>query len=296
LVELSIFNRGFKTEESIEIVLNKSLSYNLIGSNNQDAEILNNKVKIPRIGSSDETTIIFLIEGGEFSPKDVTSCLSKETKGRIVEKFEEIPVTWQIRVTGIIVIFFVIAIAYGAYFLYTDSITLEKRANTDAGKIEQSIAQSTSAIKENLDAIQSTLTKSSATDSVNGWTIPDYYKTTSDPLYQALKSSKIQINVQVSDRKSDFVTATVFLKNDSSESLDVTIQLKSASSVGKIKDHELRKYGLIAIPTKSISQAFKLIIPKNSQIPAEKTIYASIYIEDFKGKTISLAKEILVDI
>lgn len=196
LVELSIFNRGFKTEESIEIVLNKSLSYNLIGSNNQDAEILNNKVKIPRIGSSDETTIIFLIEGGEFSPKDVTSCLSKETKGRIVEKFEEIPVTWQIRVTGIIVIFFVIAIAYGAYFLYTDSITLEKRANTDAGKIEQSIAQSTSAIKENLDAIQSTLTKSSATDSVNGWTIPDYYKTTSDPLYQALKSSKIQINVQ----------------------------------------------------------------------------------------------------
>ena len=38
LVEISIFNRGFKTEETVELTLNHGLRYELLGSNSQDAK------------------------------------------------------------------------------------------------------------------------------------------------------------------------------------------------------------------------------------------------------------------
>ena len=82
LVEISIFNRGFKTEEAIDVTLNHTLRYELIGSNNQDAQVANNRITVPRIGPSDDATVLLLVEPGIFKPDDITQCLSKETKGR----------------------------------------------------------------------------------------------------------------------------------------------------------------------------------------------------------------------
>ncbi len=39
LVEISILNRGFKTEESVEVTLGSALSYEMLGSNSQDVKL-----------------------------------------------------------------------------------------------------------------------------------------------------------------------------------------------------------------------------------------------------------------
>ena len=50
LVELTIFNRGFKTEESIEVTLNPSLKYEMLGASSQDATLVKNKLVISLTG------------------------------------------------------------------------------------------------------------------------------------------------------------------------------------------------------------------------------------------------------
>lgn len=91
LVEVSVFNRGFKTEETIDITLNHAMRYELVGSNSQEVLVSGNKITIPRVGPSDDVTVLLLVEPGTFKSNDIIQCLSKETMGRTVEKVENIP-------------------------------------------------------------------------------------------------------------------------------------------------------------------------------------------------------------
>ena len=58
IAEISVMNRGFKTEEGIELLLNPAMHYELVGSNNPDATIVRNKLCVPRIGSADDCSIL----------------------------------------------------------------------------------------------------------------------------------------------------------------------------------------------------------------------------------------------
>lgn len=102
LAEITIFNRGFKTEEAVELSLNPSLQYNIVGSNSQDISLSKNKLTISRVGPGDEVTTILLVEGGVFAKGDISNCLSKETKGEIVSSLEQVPETAQQRIKSTI--------------------------------------------------------------------------------------------------------------------------------------------------------------------------------------------------
>ena len=113
LVELSIFNRGLKTEESIELILSHMLKYELVGSNHQDARVLTNKVMIPRIGPSDEVTVLLMVEHGTFRKDDIVQCLSKETKGKVVSKLDEVGFTGSQRIFIVALVVVGVGLIYG---------------------------------------------------------------------------------------------------------------------------------------------------------------------------------------
>lgn len=107
LVEVSVFNRGFKTEEAIDVTLNHAMRYELVGSNSQEVRVSGNKITIPRVGPSDDVTVLLLVELGTFKSNDIIQCLSKETMGRTVEKVENIPPNGpqRIAIVGMFVVF-----------------------------------------------------------------------------------------------------------------------------------------------------------------------------------------------
>ncbi|MBB5448040.1 MULTISPECIES: hypothetical protein [unclassified Paraburkholderia] len=93
MAELSVMNRGFKTEEQIEVSMAPTLQYEVVGSTNNDVSLSGNKLIIPRVGAGDDVTTILLVEGGPFSSSDISNCLSKESKGIVVGKLEQVPMT-----------------------------------------------------------------------------------------------------------------------------------------------------------------------------------------------------------
>ncbi len=95
LAEITIFNRGFKTEESIKLSLGPSLQYNIVGSSSQDVLLVKNKLIISRIGPGDDVTTLLLVEGGAFTAGEISNCLSKESKGRVVRSPTDRPSTYQ---------------------------------------------------------------------------------------------------------------------------------------------------------------------------------------------------------
>src|SRR5215204_6416118 len=117
LVEISMFNRGFKTEENVEMTLNHALRYELLGSNSQDSKVAGNKVVVPRIGPSDEVTVLLLVEGGEFKKDDIVQCLSKENKGQLASKLDEVTPTGPQRISIVGMFVAVPALLYGLTFL-----------------------------------------------------------------------------------------------------------------------------------------------------------------------------------
>src|SRR5258708_36432779 len=57
LAEVTVFNRGWKTEEVIELSLTSSLKYEMVGASNQDISLAKNKVSIPRSGPGGEVSV-----------------------------------------------------------------------------------------------------------------------------------------------------------------------------------------------------------------------------------------------
>lgn len=135
LVEITIFNRGFKTEEAIEVTLNPALKYEMLGTSNQDATVAKNKLLVSRLGASDEVAVILVVENGVFKPDDISQCLSKETKGTIATKLELVPITSSQRVSLVVWMLLIPALLYGVnygmdYFF--------KRVNTLPASVDNS--------------------------------------------------------------------------------------------------------------------------------------------------------------
>ena len=86
IIELTIINRGFKTEEKIEIQLNPTCTYELVASTDGSTVLHKNKISVERLSGEDEITAIVLTEGKEFTREDIISVSSKETKGKLVKK------------------------------------------------------------------------------------------------------------------------------------------------------------------------------------------------------------------
>jgi hypothetical protein len=91
IVQLSLINRGFKTEEDIEITLDRQLTYELVASTMSKVSLEGDTLTVPRLSANDQMQFVLMADGGTFSPSSIIGVASRETKGKTVENLEKVP-------------------------------------------------------------------------------------------------------------------------------------------------------------------------------------------------------------
>jgi len=264
LVEISVFNRGFKTEETIDVVLSNVMHYELVGSNSHDAQVVGNKIVIPRIGPSEDVTVLLLVEPSGFKPDDIIQCLSKDTKGSTVAKLENVPPNGPQRI--IIVGMFVVvpALLYGTTFALNYAFALLN---------DRPVVTSTN--EDNLAPFE-----------VSGWKIPHFYKGNSS-LLEPFVEGNITATVGDVSRKGEIATVPISFGNQTSEVLKISFSVNTALSGKRFKSYELSTGEFIVIPGKTETRSLRVVVPEVSKSQAERTVFIDANIKSMTGQTLS---------
>lgn len=266
IVEISVLNRGFKTEEQIELSLNPQLHYELIGSNNPDATLNGAKLAIPRIGSSDDCSVLLQADHGKFSHEDIVNCLSKESKGKVTTKLEELPLTAQQRVN--VVVFFVIIVAVGALlFLSIDSI-LETLDPDAAARSEEKPA---SAPLQKHD--------------LQGWNISDIYE--DKAIYKYIVTKDLQIAMGTVTHRGQTLSIPITVANRTPEVFSLTAWTSSPVDDSGIDYERLRLSNRVIFP-KGI---FKYTLyAATGTAEAEKTALVQVWLTSEAGEMLKATR------
>ena len=264
LVELSVFNRGFGTEEDIEVTLNHTRKYAIIGSNSQDVTMQGNKLWISRIGSSDEVTVLLDVAGSAFKQDDIVQCLSRQTTGKIVSLLSEVSATGPQRIRAVAV---VIALALSVYAgTYVMNHGLAKILGISQTPIE-----------------------------VHGWQVPGIYNDTGNELFESFTNGKLAIHLYPTSRKGDWVTVPVTISNSTDGVIDVSVDMTTAASAKRAQVSGLTTGIVTLTPGQSARRSLRVIIPENADSESDRTIFVSGMISDTVGTdTLSMRTEISV--
>ncbi|MGQ0688630.1 MAG: hypothetical protein ACT4NK_07710 [Limnobacter sp.] len=266
IVELSVMNRGFKTEESIELILSPAMHYELLGSNNPDATLVTNKLSVPRIGSADDCSILLQVENGRFTHADIVSCLSKETKATVATKLEEVPVTAQQRVGNTVMIGIFSLMIFGGvngidYFIGRD---------TETGSSEQAATEVKSAPNETPPDLQ-------------GWTIRRIYATEDNEIYQSIISRKIIISTSKPSVRGKVLLVPVKVRNDSDIALTLSLSISASLSQDDIDFDKRRLSSRLLLPNDFIEVTFEAIVPKETN---RQAVSLEFFLETLEGETL----------
>lgn len=263
LAEITVFNRGFKTEETVELSLSPTMQYNMVGSNSEDVSLTKNKLTIPRIGPGDEMTALLLVEGGSFSRDDISNCLSKETKGRIVAKLEEVPPTGPQRIgllaTFIAVPLILYSLPYAFDYIRTGTLG-EKKATTE----------------------------------IQGWAVPRFYESTSE-LFTAFKDGRILVSLGVPSRKKDIVTIPATVQNKTGEPFRYSLRMTTRASEDRIPSYERALSDVFVAPSVTSDKSLNVVIPVQPSSASEKMVFVNVFIQSERGDSLSLNRTFSVE-
>jgi hypothetical protein len=249
-------NRGFKTEEAVELTLNPQLHYDLIGSNNPDAALNNSRLNIPRIGSADDCSVLLQVERGRFTHEDFVGCLSKETKGVLKTKLEEIPVTAQQRV-GILA-FLTVVVLVGVLGFKGLDVLLGKTSEPSAAEI------------------------SKRAERLQGWQVPEIYE--DNRLYEDLKSGKIQITVGKPTVKNSVASFPLSVVNQSNGPITFTAYTSGAAPQDRLPFDQKRISSKLLFP--SVSAEYKLMAAIGKE-KNERQVLLDVYLEGSSGESLA---------
>ncbi|MEF9388589.1 hypothetical protein V4890_23645 [Ralstonia solanacearum species complex bacterium KE056] len=259
LVEISILNRGFKTEEAIDVTLNPAYSYDMLGSNSQDVSAEKNKIKISRIGPSDEITALVIVEHGVFKRDDIFQILSKETKGRTVSKLEEVPPTGPQRV-GLVAFF--VAIPVMLYLGYTGLNYVIKTIDAPV-------------VAANSDDAR-----------LHGWNIPSYNRSNDKGIYDNFKARKITADIGRLIEKGDVVAVPFIVRNDTEKVISFAVSMTTVASEAKIPSYERHVADVMVAPGKAEERKINVIIPAKAESSAERTVFVKLSMQSMDGESI----------
>lgn len=264
IVEISVMNRGFKTEEQIELSLNPKLRYDLIGSNNPDATLTGSKLAIPRIGSADDCSVLLQAERGQFSHSDIVNCLSKESKATVATKLEEVPLTAQQRV-GFVA--FVVALMLIPVFIlfWLESIHPDPPPKVD------DVTEPAPPPKPDLQ----------------GWAIRDIYD--DEPMYAAIVEKQLVVSVGAVALQKRAMTFPVTVSNATESA--ITYSLRTTSPVSDVDiDLSNRMVGdRLLFPGASANHTLSAAV---GSFPAEQKAIIVLFLSDEAGSTLRATRMI----
>jgi len=110
--ELKFFNKGINIEEEILLEINADKKLELLSASTSSIILSENKIKIPRLFSDTEASMILSIDDGRLSSKDLISITSKNIKGKIYNDVLEVPpssrsvIYWLLAISLLVSIFY----------------------------------------------------------------------------------------------------------------------------------------------------------------------------------------------
>ena len=271
LVEITIFNRGFKTEESIEVTLNPTMKYEMLGTSNQDAAVVKNKLLVSRLGASDEVAVILVVENGIFKSDDITQCLSKETKGTIATKLELVPITSSQRVSLITWIVLIPALFYGVNYGIDYFLKNIAAVSVDAGVGNKKFVD------------------------LQGWKLNKIYASDNN-IFKSINNKELVISTTIIARKQDVVSVQVKFENKTKSIIQISsVSMTTTKSENKILPSDRWVRDLMLFPNKVEERVIKVIIPEKSTDVADKTVFVEAYIQDSEGESLLMRKDFVVN-
>ncbi|EPS1222157.1 hypothetical protein ACVBR5_001394 [Burkholderia cenocepacia] len=287
LAELSVMNRGFKTEEQIEVSMSPTLQYEVVGSTNNDVSLSGNKLIIPRVGAGDDVTTILLVEGGAFSASEISNCLSKESKGIIVGKLEQVPMTGPQRVS-VVAILVVMPAIIGLGYLGISGYLDQQIKTVGAVATEKATASATESATAN--AIAAT----TGNMTVHDWNVSQSYLRLGGPLVEAFKGGKIQLNVGPITRKKDISTVATTITNTSEYTLRVTLSMDSQRSEERIPSYQRRLHDILVVPGATVTKSINVVIPQTPSGTEDQKVYIQAFVQEAGGDSLNLLRTITV--
>lgn len=278
LAELSVFNRGWKTEEAVEVSLSPNFTYEIIGSNSQDVTLDANKLLISRIGAGDDVTTILLAEGGVFSANEITNCLSKESKGKTVKKLEDVTPTGPQRI-ALVVIFILLPVTF--YLSYSVLSAYFSREIRSIG----------AAATENVS--REVIASMGDGSLVQDWVVPKYAKSLSGATYQAFVSGQLELRVGATSRKKDIVSVPVTLTNKSQFVVQLDVTMNTVTSKGRIPSHKLSNYDSFVLPGTAVTVSIDVVIPAAPK-EYERNVYLEASLKETGGSVLHLKRTLVV--
>lgn len=266
IVEIWFMNRGFKNEEQIEATFNPQMRYELIGTNNPNISLEREKLLIPRIGSGDDSSVLLQVEGGKFTPSDIVSCLSKETKGTITSKLEDVPLTSSQRVG-----FLAFVLVFGLLF-----IAVSKGFDW---YFEEKTAQAT--------ATATPEEKKNAQELMQGWQVADVYE--DNPIWNNVAQRKITISIAQLSRTRQRAKVPVTVKNETDDALTVTLWISASADQDSLEYNQKRLSNKLLMPGQMVEYTLNAVIDSSDKDPK---VLVELFLEATDGESFK-AKRLL---
>ena len=240
-IELTIINRGYRSEEDIRIELDPNLNYEQIASTDPAVKLTDSAVQIERIPANDEVTVLILAERGRFGKKSIAKISSKECKGTVVEKLENVPPSIGALVgstfSASIVLFFFI----GAGWFLHDLI--------DPDGVFDSVGIAEVEIPEDLAALN--------------WRNMEAFVRTS--AYKTSPDKSFPIEITEVKREGEVVTVKVAIKNSFDQRISVSGKLISPAE----EDNDVVRFGdhffhdALVFSGQNVERLLKVYLPQN---------------------------------
>jgi hypothetical protein len=269
LVEITVFNRSFKTEESIDLTLNPRMSYSMLGANSQDVSVEKNRVRIVRIAPSDEVTALLIVENGDFRPDDIIQTVSKETKGKTVSRLEEVSPTGPQRV---MLLFWIVAFPTMMYagYLALDKILTRPAVETTAQKNEKEKAPK-----------------------VGNWTIDPIYAAVDGKLLHDFQSGRIAVVIGTPSGKGDITTIPFRFSNSTAQTVTASLTASTNESAKRIPSYQLTSSNIHIVPGGTEERTAKVIVPTKSANLSDRSVFIEVYLQSIDGDTLKIRQEYL---
>ncbi|KRG63770.1 hypothetical protein ABB26_11235 [Stenotrophomonas humi] len=265
IVEVSILNRGFKTEEQVELSLNPQLHYELIGSNNPDATLNGAKLAIPRIGSADDCSVLLQADNGKFSHEDIVKCLSKESKGTVTTKLEELPITAQQRVG---VVGFVAFLVVAGALLFKSIDKIFETINPEVAAKNETQARPVPPKPD-----------------LQGWSIPSVYE--DEAMYKQIVTKDLQIAMGTVTRRGRTLSIPITVANGTTEPFALTAWTSSPVDDSGISFERRRVNSRLLFPKGNFEYTLQAATGSGE---AEKAALVEVFLTREGGQTLKATR------
>lgn len=222
IVQLSLINRGIRTEEDIEIMLDRQLTYELVASTVSKVSLDGDTLAVPRLSANDQIQFVLMADGGTFSPSSIQGVTSRETKGQTIESLEKVPASAGTAFAALSIFLALAALTFlGGYFA-RDTVSMfqeSKEMQEETAKMQEE----TAALQAQLE-ISEEETARIATLENEGWRgLESFFKS---QLAEAYPDS-LPIEIGEISRDGDVVKVTIVLENSTEDLLRVSGRLIS---------------------------------------------------------------------